>query len=571
VAALLLTSLTTGLLVLPLKLLTGPLGKRYTPKWKYWAWLALSLRLLIPVAVAAPRAPIRIPAPEMRIEIPRPAAPEPGEAAARPGPDVSAERPAAAAPAETVPTASARTWGEWAGLIWLPGAVCLAGYHILGYRLLRRRVLRWSVPAGGCAAGVTYARLAEEMGIKKPPRLYISHRAAGPLLIGLVRPVIVLPRGDDSEAEARLVLRHELTHHRRHDVWYKLLLLAVGVLHWFNPLVYLMRREAAEDLELVCDRETTRDRSFAEKQEYGGIILKTAAEKRTDSAMSTSFPGSEKTLRRRLENLLAGRKKAGVIPFCAFLLLLGMMGTLVACQPVTPPRGDVNTPPVIDAVQADQVSDNITPPVSPIGPPPAPVEKAQSEFPRKLPSLDEDVVIETVRRDIEDFFDVSLEGIPVYINDLDEFVNEGTPKRMVAFFSEDVNVRDDDTIAVNTVLYDATIELETRTIIELDSLDHRAKTAADASQTADYIAAAAAVARDKLSLSPDGATAVCYLPYEPLSRKKEIADNFFVRVVFPEDLFYVEISVADMSPLCYRFFSDADGLDAYLTRDSVMM
>jgi hypothetical protein len=451
--------------------------------------------------------------------------------------------------------------------VWLLGVVCLTVYHTLGYGLFRKRLLRWSVPAGESAAGAVYARLAQEMGIQKPPCLRISHRAAGPLLIGLLRPVIVLPGGDADETETRLILRHELTHHRRRDVWYKLMLLTVGVLHWFNPFTYLMRRAAEEDLELVCDRETTREQSLAEKQAYGGIILKMASEKRIHSAVSTSFPGTVKTLRRRLENLLAGRKKLGVIPFCAFLLLVGMMGTLIACQPISPARAGAEETPTSDITNAVHGSDDVTPsaslePSTPSAPSlsavavDVPVNAERSEFPRKLSTLDEDIVKETVRQDIEDFFDINLAGIPVSIQDMSEFVNEGTPKQTVVFFSEARNV-----------LYDATIEVETQTIIELDSLGEWAKTAADADKSGDYIAAAAEIARSKLSLLPDNAKAICYLP---MGAGKTI-DNLVVCVVFPDDLFYVEVSVADLSPVGYRFFLDAAGLDAYLAKHTALL
>jgi hypothetical protein len=234
-------------------------------------------------------------------------------------------------------------------------------------------------------------------------------------------------------------------------MWYKLLLLTVHVLHWFNPLVWLLRREAEEDLELVCDRETTRGQSFAEKQEYGGVILKTASE--------------------------------------------------------------------------------------------------------------EDIVKETARRDIEAFFDTDLEGIPVSIHDLDEFVSEGVPKRMVSFFEERV-VRNDGSIEVGTVLYHAVIEIETQTITELSSLVGWAKTTADAARSGDYIAAAAAIARDKLSLSPDSTKAVCYL----LKGGGEILDNFVVGVAFPDELLCVDVSVTDLSPGGFRFFSDAGRMEQYLTK-----
>lgn len=65
------------------------------------------------------------------------------------------------------------------------------------------------------------------------------------MLLGLLRPVILLPERASGGAEETLMLRHELLHLRRHDLAYKLLLLLVNGIHWFNPLVWWMGREAS--------------------------------------------------------------------------------------------------------------------------------------------------------------------------------------------------------------------------------------------------------------------------------------------------------------------------------------
>lgn len=49
------------------------------------------------------------------------------------------------------------------------------------------------------------------------------------------------------------ILKHELIHYKQKDLWYKLLLLMAQVIHWFNPLVYIMVEQAEQDLEARCD------------------------------------------------------------------------------------------------------------------------------------------------------------------------------------------------------------------------------------------------------------------------------------------------------------------------------
>lgn len=49
------------------------------------------------------------------------------------------------------------------------------------------------------------------------------------------------------------LLKHELVHLKRKDVYWKLLFVAANAFHWFNPLIWVMHREAVVDLELSCD------------------------------------------------------------------------------------------------------------------------------------------------------------------------------------------------------------------------------------------------------------------------------------------------------------------------------
>ena len=60
---------------------------------------------------------------------------------------------------------------------------------------------------------------------------------------------------------------------RRRDLWYKLALLTANALHWFNPLVWLLRREAERDLELTCDDAVVAGRDEGERRAYSEALL----------------------------------------------------------------------------------------------------------------------------------------------------------------------------------------------------------------------------------------------------------------------------------------------------------
>lgn len=207
-------SLTMSAVILLLLALGPLLARRYAARWRYWAWLVVAVRLLVPLNLSLPRAPVQLEAPADRIvyTYTPPAAPS----AAPAGPEFSAESPAPlpSVPPET-PAGAVRslTLGSVAAWVWLAGAAALTVWYGAGYLRFRRYVRLW------------------------------------------------------------FILRHELTHCHRRDIAYKTLLLCAKVVHWCNPLVWLMVRAAEGDMERACDDRVVAGLGPEARARYGQIIL----------------------------------------------------------------------------------------------------------------------------------------------------------------------------------------------------------------------------------------------------------------------------------------------------------
>lgn len=104
-------------------------------------------------------------------------------------------------------------------------------------------------------------------------RLKRSDAVSAPLVYGFFRPVILLPlefpKKDSPEYEQ--VLYHELTHVRSGDLWFKLGMLLVTCVHWFNPLVWLMLHLSTQDLEIRCDARVIR--KLGKKKTYAMALV----------------------------------------------------------------------------------------------------------------------------------------------------------------------------------------------------------------------------------------------------------------------------------------------------------
>jgi bla regulator protein blaR1 len=128
------------------------------------------------------------------------------------------------------------------------------------------------------------ARAQRRMGFKHGTALLTSNELASPISWGLMRPVILLnTRAVEASGEAEAIIAHELAHVARMD-WIKLLLARVATaLFWFNPLVWMLAREAhqlreetADDAVLaadICDTDYAQLLVGVARHECPGLLL----------------------------------------------------------------------------------------------------------------------------------------------------------------------------------------------------------------------------------------------------------------------------------------------------------
>ena len=131
-------------------------------------------------------------------------------------------------------------------------------------------------------------------------------------MTGLLRPRLLLPHERYDVQELRYILRHELCHLKRRDMLLKLVLLAANAMHWFNPVVYLMLRQADEDIELACDSAATDGLELPERAAYSRTLLAAVQSSVRALPATTCFGGTVERLKRRITNVLGVQKKRGL-------------------------------------------------------------------------------------------------------------------------------------------------------------------------------------------------------------------------------------------------------------------
>ncbi len=185
---------------------------------------------------------------------------------------------------------------------------------------------------------------ARQYGLRALPALLETEGNGSPMLIGILRPAIVVPGGTLrrlSPPELAMVLGHELAHIRRGDLLWNLVAAVVRSLFFFNPLVWLSQRRLNLAQEVAAD-ELAILRQHGDPVSYGKLLVSVISKlgpSRLIPTMSMGTAGSLQSLTRRLVAMAnIGRASRAVIVSSGVILaatvLLGIVPwRLVAAEP----------------------------------------------------------------------------------------------------------------------------------------------------------------------------------------------------------------------------------------------
>jgi beta-lactamase regulating signal transducer with metallopeptidase domain len=200
-------------------------------------------------------------------------------------------------------------------------------------------------------ASVELERLAQRFGVRRVPELFVTERAVSPMLIGVLRPRIVLPEtvlAKLGPQELTMILAHELVHWRRRDTWVGWMQVLVQGLLWFHPFVWLANARIRHERECACDEMVLRD-GRCDRDDYGETLLRVLAAARGRSLVMANMVGvfeRGSRLQTRLEEIMSfdpSKRKFGWLSRAAVmavaLLLLPMAAPSVSAD------GDDASPP----------------------------------------------------------------------------------------------------------------------------------------------------------------------------------------------------------------------------------
>lgn len=130
-------------------------------------------------------------------------------------------------------------------------------------------------------------------------------------IFGVIRPIMILPDAVLEEKTVAHMIRHEMKHYANYDLWLKFFVDLLVVIHWWNPVVYVMRKELSLAFELSNDYMVTRDMPELEKLEYAQTLVQAAKLMSNQQAYDLNLTGGE-CLETRIQMLLKEKTTEGM-------------------------------------------------------------------------------------------------------------------------------------------------------------------------------------------------------------------------------------------------------------------
>lgn len=196
------------------------------------------------------------------------------------------------------------------GLLWIGGASLILIWRI--WQSVSTHL--WATRGTTVSEGPWIQMLQEEadrLHYRTKVRLRSAIDLASPAVVGVLRPIILIPRELLTTTEAKMIraiLSHELAHLKRLDPLVVALQQIMEAILFFNPFVWILSRWSKREREAACDSTVAAGK--VDTAEYGQILLSLAKRqgRRTATGLQVAEPSQPTQLKERIVRLLHPQK-----------------------------------------------------------------------------------------------------------------------------------------------------------------------------------------------------------------------------------------------------------------------
>lgn len=315
-----LTNLTACIIITAavMALFRKTLKSKFRNSWTYAIWIIAPLCFLIPFKLETPITRIPLPLLNFALYI---KSPEPEFAEGI----TEIQRYGTGFGTEGLLLYSVLKW------VWLGVFALLLIVELVRYVRLAKDIRKNGTECSSQEYKSILSEICAELKIKVP-RLVIFGNSDTPFAMGIFKPRIILPSENYTAEEIGFILRHEAVHIKRHDIFVKLVLIVFRCMNWFNPFVYIICKQAFEDMEVTCDEKASKGFTDEQRSRYSSAILKGVSRKKY-TAVTTYLSSDAKSLKNRISAVMTVKKLGGAIPFVIVFTLISFLSATVYALP----------------------------------------------------------------------------------------------------------------------------------------------------------------------------------------------------------------------------------------------
>lgn len=214
-------------------------------------------------------------------------------------------------------------------IIWIVGIVLLLCYSLVSIIRLKKN-LQESI-------------IVKDFSGKN--KIYESDKIKTPFVYGFFSPKIYLP-SSIWESNYEYVIAHEEAHISRKDHWMKYICFAITVIHWFNPLAWLMFICLGKDIEMACDEQVVKQIGIENRADYAQTLLALATDERKRFGIPLAFGEGE--TKGRIVHILKYENTKKILVILAVLII-----GIVAVMTLTDPEKQVNEAEICETFLRD--------------------------------------------------------------------------------------------------------------------------------------------------------------------------------------------------------------------------
>lgn len=164
-----------------------------------------------------------------------------------------------------------------------------------------------ALPLQNPAVRKLYHDCLDEMHITKHIPVYSTAFLKSPIIVGFLKPCIYLPIhliSDYNANDIRYMLMHELAHYKHNDALANYLMNIIGVLYWFNPLIWYSLKEMKNDREVACDTSVLNLLDEDAYADYGNTLINFVEKvSLAPFPFATGISGSMRQMQKRIINI----------------------------------------------------------------------------------------------------------------------------------------------------------------------------------------------------------------------------------------------------------------------------